>query len=519
MYDHYIGLLFKRSNRGIHTMDQDDLHMFIIELIVFILVFVILFLIGHIIYIFYIADDLDDLQLNSPTDLPNSLKLDFNKCNRLNNYDKFKNYSENEKLTYLLTIAFNKFNQPNLNLIPIKINSTQITTESLLIRDRGINSFYFKDYFDNIQQCIELLENEQDENTELNEFTSLIESEEFLFKTNQILKLLKFYNYEKLLIKKGYTIEDLIEIEFTNNCQFKSSFSTILNLPIPTSNRKNNTTYFECKLIEFNNLTDLISIGLVSNPNYPTFQLPGFIPYSFAIESNGNLRMTTNDGNESDDLIVLQNLNKGDIIGFGFKSNFGSIFLTHNGKLIHQLINNFKFELYPCIGYKRINEISTNLNSACKIHVNLGQLGFVYIEANVKKLGFCEDKNDGLIGAPPIYNKLNLKNEILLDKGDDIPPNYPVESFFTPLVVGTSNLEKISKNRLNTPDSEPPSYESEKDCGLQDVGNENENENSNENSNSNDVVTNVSTISNTKNAKQKKKNKRGKKRAKNKTTF
>ncbi|TID18169.1 hypothetical protein CANINC_003910 [Pichia inconspicua] len=428
-------------------MDQDDLRMIIIETVIFILITVIFFLLGYVIYIFYISDD-DDLELQS-NDLPSSLKLDFDKYTQLRNYEKFQNYSTIEKLTYLLTIAFNRFNKPNL--IPIKTNSTQITTESLLIRDRGINAFYFKDYFDSIQQCIELLENENDET---NEFTSLIKTEEELFKSNRILELLKIYNYEQLFIKKGYTIEDLIEIEFSHNCKLQGSVSTILNLPIPTNNRKNNVTYFECKLLEFNEINDFISIGLVSNPNYPTFQLPGFIPYSFAIESNGNLRITNKNG-ISEDLIVLQNLNKGDIIGFGFRSTNGTIFLTHNGKLIHQLINNFKFELYPCIGYKRLNETNSN----CKINVNLGQLGFVYIEGNVKKLGFCEDKNEGLIGAPPIYNKINLNNEILLDKGDDIPPNYPNESFFTP-IVSSSNFEK--KIRL-TPESEPPSYESEKD--------------------------------------------------------
>ncbi|GME93709.1 unnamed protein product [[Candida] boidinii] len=198
----------------------------------------------------------------------------------------------------------------------------------------------------------------------------------------------KLYNKVK---QPPYRINELTEINFLTS----EITSTILNLPLPVSNRKNETVYFETKLFEFDNSNTLISVGLSTKP-YPNFQLPGYCPYSLAIESSGVLRMNNCPfSNNHDELsIVLPQLVEGDIIGFGYKPSYGSVFVTHNGRKVSEVIKNFKVELYPCIGSK---------GSPCKVQVNLGQLGFVFIEANVKKLGFCENNNEGTIGAPPNY--------------------------------------------------------------------------------------------------------------------
>lgn len=452
-----------------------------------------LILISYLIFYFVFQNQDNEKPENY---LPDKLKINLeNYCN-LQNFKKFNNkLSNTEKITYLLSTCYCKFNKPIL--IPIELSSTNVTTESLLIRDRGIESFYFEDYYDQINNLFNKLQNMEE--NEVNERTALLNSSnnnnnnlEEDFKNNKILNLLKKLNYKSIIPKTTpFIIEDLVEINFKSINLKDLCYSTVLNLPIPTVNRKNDIIYFETKLLEFNMLTTLISIGLVTDPKYPNFQLPGYLPYSFSVESNGNLRMTKkNDKDEveeNDDVnIVLPQLTEGDVIGLGFRSISGTIFLTHNGKLIYEIIKRFKFQLYPCIGIKQLtNDFE---NNKCKINVNFGQMGFVYIEANVKKLGFCENKNEGLIGAPPIYNKTNQTNEVLLDKGEEIPPDYPTDenSFFGPIVGSSNNnnnndnnnevdREKLDeqvvlndKDSNSTPNSEPPSYNSEKKDNMND---------------------------------------------------
>lgn len=479
-------------------------------------VFLLIISISYLIY--YLIHGNEDLN-DSNTNLSNDFKIDLNNFKNLKNFDKFNSLSDIEKITYLLSIAyFIKIDKPNLKSINLNNN---ISTEILLIRERGIKSFHFLPYYNQINSIINYLI-EISNNEEINENSLLINNFKSDFENNQILKILNNLNFNKFFPfnNSPFIIEDLIEINFNYNKFGNYSFSTILNFPLPTVNRKNDIIYFETKLLNFDPLSTLISIGLVTNLDYPNFQLPGYLPYSFAIESTGNLRLTkkkknfnsNNNTNSSsnnlkdfqdydywdydNELIVLPTLNEGDVIGLGYRSISGTIFLTHNGKLIHEIVKYFKFELYPCIGYKNLKN-----NEKCKetnLIVNLGQLGFVYIEANVKKLGFCENRNEGIIGAPPLYNKLKLEDETFIAKGDDIPPDYPSEEddFFITLNSKLRNkqleisneIKKVSKiidnnkshnsnnnnnsnnsNNSNrnsvkstTPESEPPSYESEK---------------------------------------------------------
>lgn len=57
-----------------------------------------------------------------------------------------------------------------------------------------------------------------------------------------------------------------------------------------------------------------------------------------------------------------------------------------------------------------------------ELHVNLGQVGFVFIEANVKKYGFGSVY--GEIGIPPSYTGNEIKTDTILQRGEDIPPKY-----------------------------------------------------------------------------------------------
>ena len=53
-------------------------------------------------------------------------------------------------------------------------------------------------------------------------------------------------------------------------------------------------------------------------------------------------------------------------------------------------------------------------NNVCSVHVNLGQMGFVFIEGNVKHWGYAPLEGNG--PAPPVYNKYN--SDILLERSE-----------------------------------------------------------------------------------------------------
>ena len=81
-------------------------------------------------------------------------------------------------------------------------------------------------------------------------------------------------------------------------------------------------------------------------------------------------------------------------------------------------------DLYPAVGC-----FSTN----AKFQVNLGQLGFVWIEANVRKYGFVSTSDykkisgDRGLASLPQYDKVIVEGDKVLDKGEELPPRYPEE--------------------------------------------------------------------------------------------
>lgn len=204
-------------------------------------------------------------------------------------------------------------------------------------------------------------------------------------------------------------IEDKLDVHFSST----SSNSAILNFPLPV--KDNDTVYFEVKLFELAH-DSLVSVGLATKP-YPLFRLPGHNRYSIAYESDGTVRVNQPFYSPS----IWDELIEGDVIGCGFKPRSGTIFFTHNGKKVLEAAHNVKFDMYPIVGAKGV----------AKLSVNLGQLGYVFIEANVKKWGF--GPVFGTIGVPPAYGK-EISNDKVLDKGDELPPHYPSEeeTFFGP---------------------------------------------------------------------------------------
>lgn len=95
---------------------------------------------------------------------------------------------------------------------------------------------------------------------------------------------------------------------------------------------------------------------------------------------------------------------QGDVIGIGYRPRTGTIFFTRNGKRLEDVVHGLKSQnFFPSIG----------ANGPCMIHVNFGQAGFVFIEANVKKWGLAP--MTGSLAPPPPYG--SEQGSILLETG------------------------------------------------------------------------------------------------------
>ena len=97
---------------------------------------------------------------------------------------------------------------------------------------------------------------------------------------------------------------------------------------------------------------------------------------------------------------------QGDVIGVGYRPRTGTVFFTRNGKKLDDVAHGLKTQnFFPTVG----------ANGPCTIHVNFGQSGFVFIEANVKKWGLAP--MTGSLAPPPPYG--SEQGSILLEAGRD----------------------------------------------------------------------------------------------------
>ena len=95
---------------------------------------------------------------------------------------------------------------------------------------------------------------------------------------------------------------------------------------------------------------------------------------------------------------------QGDVIGVGYRPRTGSVFFTRNGKKLDDVAHGLKTQnFFPTVG----------ANGPCTVHVNFGQSGFVFIEANVKKWGLAP--MTGSLAPPPPYG--SEQGSILLEAG------------------------------------------------------------------------------------------------------
>ncbi|KXT13738.1 hypothetical protein AC579_10064 [Pseudocercospora musae] len=185
-------------------------------------------------------------------------------------------------------------------------------------------------------------------------------------------------------------VEARTEIEF-----FDSECSVQSNLPIP---KQNEVYYWEAKLYEKPDST-LVSIGVSTKP-YPLFRLPGSHKHSIAYMSTGQRKFNQpfNSTNYGPPYV------QGDVVGVGYRPRTGTIFFTRNGKKLEDVCHGMKLHnFFPTVG----------ANGPANVHVNFGQMGFVFIEANVKKWGLAP--MTGSLAPPPPYG--SEAGSILLEGG------------------------------------------------------------------------------------------------------
>ncbi|EGR46439.1 uncharacterized protein TRIREDRAFT_50625 [Trichoderma reesei QM6a] len=180
------------------------------------------------------------------------------------------------------------------------------------------------------------------------------------------------------------------EIEF-----FDSECTVMSNLPVP---KQNDVYYWEAKIYEKAENT-LVAIGMATKP-YPLFRLPGYHKYSVAYHSNGSRHYNQPFSRTPYGPQIVP----GDVIGVGYRPRTGVIFFTRNGKKLEEVVHGLKSQnFFPAIG----------ANGPASVHVNFGQSGFVFIEANVKKWGLAPVT--GSLAPPPPYG--SEQGSILLETG------------------------------------------------------------------------------------------------------
>ena len=168
------------------------------------------------------------------------------------------------------------------------------------------------------------------------------------------------------------------------------------NLPIP---KQNDVYYWEAKIYDKPDTTT-VSLGVTTKP-YPLFRMPGLHKTSVAYDSQGNRRFNQPFQPTSN---YAPSYVRGDVVGCGYRPRTGTLFFTRNGKKLDDVTHTLKTQnLFPTVG----------ANGPCSVHVNFGQMGFVFIEANVKKWGLAP--MTGSLAPPPPYG--SEAGSILVESG------------------------------------------------------------------------------------------------------
>lgn len=188
-------------------------------------------------------------------------------------------------------------------------------------------------------------------------------------------------------------VHDRTEMSFLAMNQVETSVQT--NLPMP---KQQEVYYWEVKMFEKSPDT-VVSVGVSTKP-YPNTRMPGWNRHSVAYFSKDGQKYCNSpfSGHPYGPFYF-----EGDVVGCGYRPRTGTIFFTRNGKRLEDAYTGLTFNLFPTVG----------ANGPCVLHVNLGQSGFVFVEANVKKWGLAPAS--GSLAPPPAYG--SLRGSILLETG------------------------------------------------------------------------------------------------------
>ena len=229
-------------------------------------------------------------------------------------------------------------------------------------------------------------------------------------------------------------VEGRTEIEF-----FDSTCCSQTNLPVP---RQNDVYYWEAKMYDKPETT-LVSVGISTKP-YPTFRLPGHHRYSVAYDSFGVRRINQPFYAPPGYGPPFQ---QGDVVGVGYRPRTGTVFFTRNGKKLDDLVHGYKLNFFPTVG----------ANGPCKVSVNFGQAGFVFIEANVKKWGLAPA--NGSLAPPPPYGA--EQDFLLLASGSSSQQQHPAQNnpFGFYHNQASSSFQHQKNLHFSTPTQSPPPFD------------------------------------------------------------
>lgn len=371
------------------------------------------------------------------------------------------------------------------------INNEELTLAQLLsIQEKGVSAWEFKPHFETnneimVKNGIEL--EFLNENTELSVQTNypLPKNNEVYYYECKIYELDDSFNCDAHDDDIDQIKQDQITMNNENPFADLSEDDVLIegasnSVQPGTSSSSNNHNFTNNNHHHAGGST--LSIGFATKP-YPFFRLPGRHRFSVGYDSNGDRRYNqpfkldpkTGAG-------IFPKMQKGDVIGIGYRTRTGTIFFTRNGKKLSESkigghIKNFKnLNIYPIIGS----------NHKCKIQVNMGSMGYVFIEGNVKKWGFGPIEGTGK--PPPAYKKFN--SDVLLDSSE-IDPNDLTDrnGDFPP------DFWELNNNSRNRNGNDIGDIEDDSDSELNDdsvLTNNNNNDNGNNNGSGNGLSNNLS---------------------------
>ncbi|KAF8955407.1 Rsp5p-dependent ubiquitination, sorting of cargo proteins at the multivesicular body, partial [Entomortierella lignicola] len=212
-------------------------------------------------------------------------------------------------------------------------------------------------------------------------------------------------------------VHDRTELSFLNQVACVQT-----NLPLP---KQQEVYYWEVKMFEKSPNT-VVSVGVTTKP-YPITRLPGWHRHSVGYFSDNGRKYCNSQWSGSP---YGPAYFEGDVIGCGYRPRNGTIFFTRNGKKIDEAFTGFgRMNLFPTVG----------ATGPCVLHVNFGQSGFVFIEANVKKWGLAPAT--GSLVPPPAYG--SELGSILLEASGSVNSNQ------SPLTSGSRPILQSSSSRSN----------------------------------------------------------------------